>query len=180
MSFAYNPLNRLMLLIGIKMNARRFSIAAIPIAAILYLTGCTNNAEMPPSSIPSPVTAVEQVNTGAIDGKAQSKLEKRLVLTNTSTPQAMQLAATLKKANAKVYTAYWCPHCHDQGELFGKNAFAIVAPIECAKDGKGTQVALCKEASSKAGERFGFPTWEIKGQYYPGVKTLDELSAIVK
>ena len=126
------------------MNARRFSIAAIPIAAILCLTSCTNNADILPSSIPSPVTAVEPVNTGAIDGKAQSKLEKRLVLTKTSTPQAMQLAATLKKANAKVYTAYWCPHCHDQGELFGKNAFAIVAPIECAKDGKGTQVALCK------------------------------------
>lgn len=183
MSFAYNPLNTLMLLIGIKMNACRFSIAAIPIAAILHLTSCTNNADILPNSISSPVTAVEQVNTGAIDGKAQSKLEKRLVLTKTSTPQAMQLAATLKKANAKVYTAYWCPHCHDQGELFGKDAFAIVAPIECSKDGKNAQVALCREASNaanKAGEKFGFPTWEINGQYYPGVKTLDELSAIVK
>ena len=67
-----------------------------------------------------------------------------------------------------------------KGELFSKNAFAIVAPIECAKDGKGTQVALWEKASSKAGGRFGFPTWEIKGQYYPGVKTLDKLSAIVK
>lgn len=156
------------------MNVRYYSIAAI-----LCLAGCTNKIEIPPSSISSPATAVEPVTTG-MDGKAQSKLEKRLVLTKTSTPQAMQLAATLKKANAKVYTAYWCPHCHDQGELFGKDAFAIVAPIECAKDGKSTQVALCKEASSKAGESFGFPTWEIKGQYYPGVKTLEELSAIVK
>jgi len=162
------------------MNVRYYSIAAIPIAAIISLAGCTNNADMPPSSIPSPVTPIEQVNTGAIDGKAQSKLEKRLVLANTSTPQAMQLAATLKKANAKVYTAYWCPHCHDQGELFGKDAFAIVAPIECAKDGKGAQVSLCRETASKAGENFGFPTWEINGQYYPGTKTLDELSAIVK
>lgn len=55
-----------------------------------------------------------------------------------------------------------------------------MAPIECAKDGKNAQVALCKEASNKAGENFGFPTWEIKGQYYPGVKTLEELSTIVK
>lgn len=157
------------------MNIRHYSIAAI-----LCLTGCTNKVEIPLSSISSPVTAVEQVNTGAIDGKARSKLEKRLVLENTSTPQAMQLATALKKANAKVYTAYWCPHCHDQGELFGKNAFAIVAPIECAKDSKGAQVDLCKGAASKAGENFGFPTWEIKGQYYPGVKTLEELSAIVK
>ena len=106
MSFAYNPLNTLIFLIGIKMNARRFSIAAIPIAAIISLAGCTNNADMPSSSIPSPVTGVERVNTGAIDGKARSKVEKQLVLENTSTPQAMQLAAALKKANAKVYTAY--------------------------------------------------------------------------
>lgn len=156
------------------MNVRYYSIAAI-----LCLAGCTNKIEIPPSSISSPVTAVEPVTTG-MDGKARSKVEKQLVLENTSTPQAMQLAAALKKANAKVYTAYWCPHCHDQGEMFGKNAFAIVAPIECAKDGKNAQVSLCKEAANKAGERFGFPTWEIKGQYYPGVKTFEELSAIVK
>ncbi len=159
------------------MNVRHYSIAAI-----LCLAGCTNKIEIPPSSISSPATAVEPVNTG-MDGKARSKVEKQLVLENTSTPQAMQLAAALKKANAKVYTAYWCPHCHDQGEMFGKEAFAIVAPIECAEDGKKAQVALCKKAANaanKAGESFGFPTWEIKGQYYPGVKTLEELSAIVK
>ena len=162
------------------MNVHRFSLTAIPIAVIISFTGCTNQATIPPTTISSPVAAVETVNSGAIDGKEQSKLEKRLVLTNTSTPQAMKLAAALKKANAKVYTAYWCPHCHTQGEVFGKSAFAIVAPIECAKDGKGTQVTLCKEAASKAGEGFGFPTWEINGKYYSGVKTLDELSAIVK
>ena len=174
MIHTYNSFNTITLLTGTPMNVRHYSIAAI-----LCLTGCTNKIEIPPSSISSPTTAVEPVNTG-MDGKARSKVEKQLVLENTSTPQAMQLAAALKKANAKVYTAYWCPHCHDQGEMFGKNAFAIVAPIECAKDGKNAQISLCKQAANKAGESFGFPTWEIKGQYYPGVKTLEELSAIVK
>ena len=150
------------------------------IAAVLTLTGCTNQANITPTTNSTPVAAVEAVSSGAIDGKEQSKLEKRLVLTNTSTPQAMKLAAALKKINAKVYTAYWCPHCHDQGEVFGKSAFAIVVPIECAKDGKGAQVALCKEAKAKVGDDFGFPTWEINGKYYSGTQTLDQLAAIVK
>ena len=176
MIHAYNSCSTLTLLTGITtMNIRHYSIAAI-----LFLTGCTNQANTPPTTISSPVASVETVNSGAIDGKEQSKLEKRLVLTNTSTPQAMKLAAALKKANAKVYTAYWCPHCHDQGEVFGKSAFTIVAPIECAKDGKDAQVALCKEAKAKVGDDFGFPTWEINGKYYPGTQTLDQLAAIVK
>jgi hypothetical protein len=115
-----------------------------------------------------------------LDGKARSKEEKRLVLDNPSTPQAMTLAMALKKAKAKVYTAYWCPHCHDQGELFGKEAFAIVAPIECAKDGKNSQVDLCRATAKKVGEDFGFPTWEINGKFYPGIQPLDRLAEMVK
>jgi glutaredoxin len=115
-----------------------------------------------------------------VDGKARSKEEKRLVLDNPSTPQAVTLALALKKANAKVYTAYWCPHCHEQGELFGKEAFAIVAPVECAKDGKNSQVELCKATAKKVGEDFGFPTWEINGKFYPGVQPLDRLAEMVK
>jgi hypothetical protein len=85
-----------------------------------------------------------------VDGKARSKEEKRLVLDN------------------------------DQGELFGKEAFAIVAPVECAKDGKNSQVALCTATALKVGEDFGFPTWEINGKFYPGGQPLDRLAEIVK
>jgi glutaredoxin len=114
-----------------------------------------------------------------VDGKVRSKQEKRLVLDNSSTPEAVTLAKALKKANAKVYTAYWCPHCHDQGELFGKEAFAIVVPVECAKDGKNSQAKLCQEMAKKSAD-FGFPTWEINGRFYPGVQPLDRLAEIVK
>jgi glutaredoxin len=132
--------------------------------------------DKPPAATPT-TSAMPEV---ALDGKARSKEEKRLVLDNTSTPQAVTLALALKKANAKVYTAYWCPHCHDQGELFGKEAFAIVAPVECAKDGKNSQVELCRATAQKVGEDFGFPTWEINGKFYPGIQPLDRLAEMVK
>ena len=54
------------------MNIRYYSIAAI-----LFLTGCTNQANIPPTTISSPVAAVETVNTGAIDGKERSE-ERRV------------------------------------------------------------------------------------------------------
>lgn len=143
------------------------------------LAGCGSKEGSSQPALPIEVSP-SSTAVADVDGKARSKAEKRLVLTNTSTPQAITLALALKKANAKVYTAYWCPHCHDQGELFGKEAFAIVAPIECAKDGQKNQVALCRAVAEKAGDDFGFPTWEINGRFYPGQQTLEQLEAIVK
>ena len=43
--------------------------------------------------------------------------------------------------------------------------------IECAADGKNSQVALCQ---SKAIE--GFPSWEIDGRIDSGVKSLSKLA----
>jgi hypothetical protein len=156
---------------GMVMNSRLFS----SILVIGFLAGCS---KVPPPA-PSASPVAQSMDAVAIDAKAQSKIEKKLVLSNSSTPGAIAVAVALKKAKAKVYTAYWCPHCHDQGEAFGKEAFAIVAPVECAKDGQGSQMALCDEAAKKSVDTFGFPTWEINGRFYPGVKTVDELGAIV-
>jgi hypothetical protein len=136
------------------------------------LASCASPATLDKTPIATPTVS-------SMDGKVRSKEEKRLVLDNSSTPEAVTLALALKKANAKVYTAYWCPHCHDQGELFGKEAFAIVAPVECAKDGKNSQTELCQQTAKKSAD-FGFPTWEINGRFYPGVQPLDRLAEIVK
>jgi glutaredoxin len=70
-----------------------------------------------------------------------------------------------------MYSAYWCPHCHEQKELFGQEAAAKLDVIECATDGKNSQASLCQ---SKAIE--GFPSWEIKGQIDSGVKSLQKLA----
>jgi glutaredoxin len=72
-----------------------------------------------------------------------------------------------------LFTAYWCPHCHEQKELFGREASQRLKVIECAPDGQNSQVALC--ASKKIES---FPTWEIKSKLISGVKPLNKLASL--
>ena len=94
-------------------------------------------------------------------------------VTSTSTPQSIALAEHLTQTGAVMYSAYWCPHCHEQKELFGKEATARLKVVECAPDGRNSQKALC---DSKKIE--GFPTWEINGKLDSGVKPLARLAEL--
>ncbi len=94
-------------------------------------------------------------------------------VTSTSTPATIALADHLTATGAVMYSAYWCPHCHDQKQLFGKEASAKLKIIECAPDGQNNQAALCASKNIQ-----GFPTWEIKGQLDSGQKTLAQLAAL--
>ncbi len=101
-------------------------------------------------------------------------------IVNTSSNTEIELAKHLKSIGAKMYGAYWCPHCHDQKELFGKEAAQIFNYVECAPDGVNSQTALCQEVGPKiekqTGQPLGFPTWEINGKYYSGTQTLTDLA----
>ncbi len=90
-----------------------------------------------------------------------------------STPGTLALAEHLSASGAVMYSAYWCPHCHEQKELFGKEASARLKVIECAADGQNSQKALCDQKRIE-----GFPTWEINGQLDSGVKSLDTLAQL--
>jgi uncharacterized membrane protein/glutaredoxin len=94
-------------------------------------------------------------------------------VTSASTPATLALAEHLTATGAVMYTAYWCPHCHDQKELFGKEATAKLKIVECAPDGRNNQAALC---ASKKIE--GYPTWEIKGKLDSGQKSLARLAEL--
>ncbi len=94
-------------------------------------------------------------------------------VTSASTPQTIALAEHLTSTGAVMYSAYWCPHCHEQKELFGKDATAKLKVVECAPDGRNSQKALC---DSKKIE--GFPTWEINGKLDSGVKPLAKLAEL--
>ncbi|MCP9838983.1 vitamin K epoxide reductase family protein [Cyanobium sp. N.Huapi 1H5] len=94
-------------------------------------------------------------------------------VTSASTPATIALADHLTATGAVMYSAYWCPHCHDQKQLFGKEASAKLKIIECAPDGQNNQAALCASKNIQ-----GFPTWEIKGQLDSGQKTLAQLAAL--
>jgi hypothetical protein len=90
-----------------------------------------------------------------------------------SVPDQIALATHLQTIKARLYGAYWCPNCHTQQELFGKEAFTAITYIECDPRGKDAQPDLCKAANIKA-----YPTWEIRGKYYTGRQSLEKLAIL--
>ena len=96
-----------------------------------------------------------------------------LPVRSDSSPAAIALAEHLTAVGARMYTAYWCPHCHEQKELFGRQATAKLQVIECAPDGRNSQKDLCD-----AKKIDGYPTWEINGKLDSGVKPLPKLAEL--
>jgi hypothetical protein len=64
-------------------------------------------------------------------------------------------AKCLTAKGAKMYGAWWCPHCAEEKELFG-NAFQYVNYVECSPAGERTQNDVCKQAAVK-----NYPTWQF-------------------
>tara|TARA_Y100000766_G_scaffold93994_1_gene80286 strand:+ start:381 stop:1322 length:942 start_codon:yes stop_codon:yes gene_type:complete len=90
-----------------------------------------------------------------------------------SSPEKIKLAEHLTNEGAVMYNAYWCPHCHDQKEMFGKEATKKLNLVECAKDGFNNKRELCEAKGIT-----GFPSWEINGSIESGVKSLEELAEL--
>ncbi|MGC1652514.1 MAG: hypothetical protein WA722_06820 [Candidatus Sulfotelmatobacter sp.] len=80
-------------------------------------------------------------------------------------------AKCLATKQTKMYGLYWCPHCIEQKEMFGK-AFQYVPYVECAIKGSRELTPACKAAGIKL-----FPSWQF-GANPPreGVYPLQELS----
>ena len=99
--------------------------------------------------------------------------QRKLLVTSESTKESIELAKYLKVKGVVKYSAYWCPNCLNQSELFGKQAYRELNVVECAKDGINSQTQLCIDKKIK-----GFPTWEINGKLILGVLSLKELSKL--
>ena len=103
---------------------------------------------------------------------------KQPVVTTESPPQATSLAARLKKAGVQMYGAFWCSHCYDQKQIFGKEAMSEFPYVECFPNGwkQGVEMApACKAAKLE-----GFPTWVISGsEKLEGAQSLENLQAVV-
>ena len=100
-------------------------------------------------------------------------IPRELKVTSESTKETIKFAKYLKDSGVIKYSAYWCPNCLNQSELFGKQAYRELNVVECAKDGKNSQSQLCIDKKIQ-----GFPTWEINGNLFLGVLTLKELSKL--
>ncbi|NJP08281.1 MAG: hypothetical protein HC866_01415 [Leptolyngbyaceae cyanobacterium RU_5_1] len=140
---------------------RRNPLTAV-FAIVLTSTGVAASAiSLRPPTADAELTqpAVAPLSVG--DRVADNAADSRAVLS---------LARHLKKVGAKMYGAYWCPHCKHQQEMFGE-AFKHINYIECDPKGANAKPALCKAAKVT-----GYPTWEIKGKFYVGTQSLDELA----
>jgi protein-disulfide isomerase len=96
-------------------------------------------------------------------------------VTTTSSANEIALAKHLRKIGAKLYTAYWCPHCHSHKQRFGKEAVKQLEVVECDQRGVNPQTQLCRDKKVRA-----FPTWEINGKLYPGDQSLESIANFSK
>ncbi len=65
-------------------------------------------------------------------------------------------ATCINKSGATFWGAWWCPHCKEQKELFGRSA-SLLPYHECSTpDGNG-QLGDCKAAGIES-----YPTWDFK------------------
>ncbi|CAA7035697.1 unnamed protein product [Microthlaspi erraticum] len=95
-------------------------------------------------------------------------------ITTSSSPDAIALAKHLNSIGAKMYGAFWCSHCLEQKQMFGREAAKLLNYVECFPEGykKGTKIfKACSEAGIE-----GFPTWIINGQVLSGEVELAELA----
>jgi uncharacterized membrane protein len=94
-------------------------------------------------------------------------------ITTTSGEAEIALAKHLNSIGAKEYGAFWCPHCYEQKQLLGKEAFKELNYVECDPQGKNPQPQACQDAGVQS-----FPTWEINGKLYPGVQLPEKLAEL--
>ncbi|ACK66926.1 Vitamin K epoxide reductase [Rippkaea orientalis PCC 8801] len=94
-------------------------------------------------------------------------------VTMTSGEAEIALAKHLTAIGAKMYAAFWCPHCFEQKQLFGKEAAKEITVIECDPSGKNPQPQACAAAGIQS-----YPTWEIKGQVLRGTQLPRKLAEI--
>ena len=118
-----------------------------------------------------PLIAFLALSTGVNSSHLNN--QKELIVTSESTKETIKFAKYLKDSGVIKYSAYWCPNCLNQSELFGKQAYKELNVVECANDGKNSQTQLCIDKKIK-----GFPSWEINGKIILGVLTLKELSTL--
>ncbi|MEM9815336.1 MAG: vitamin K epoxide reductase family protein [Cyanobacteria bacterium P01_D01_bin.6] len=94
-------------------------------------------------------------------------------VTTESGEAEIALAQHLTAIGAIKYGAWWCPHCHAQQTLFGQQAFDYVTYVECDVEGIDPQPQVCQAAGVQS-----YPTWEINGETYAGVQSLEFLAEL--
>jgi len=92
-----------------------------------------------------------------------------LYLKKPAPPDIMEELAKCIGQNSVVYTQTGCIHCIEQEEMFG-DYVRYLTIVDCLKD---NNIQRCISAGIE-----GTPTWIIKNQTYPNVRTIEELKEL--
>jgi glutaredoxin len=143
----------------------------VPAAIIVMLTLTDNGfTKTKPQATSLPSNSLQTLQQNSTTTNTEQTDEAKQ---DKSISSEMALAEHLSKQGAKMYGAYWCPHCSNQKQFFGEKAFSKINYIECDPRGKNPQVNLCRSAKIT-----GFPTWEINGKMYQGMRSLNDLATL--
>mmetsp|Transcript_9933 Transcript_9933/g.18111 ORF Transcript_9933/g.18111 Transcript_9933/m.18111 type:complete len:261 (+) Transcript_9933:56-838(+) len=175
-------LRRILAVNGALLTASSITTSTSPQSPLLRSSSSSLSPFQPPLANAAPPFAIMEEEMGYYPMKTStdetivmvpSKVKRR------STPQAIALAQYLRAANAKMYGAYWCPHCSRQKELFGAEAWAYlegsggyVGYVECAPKGYKSQFAACAKEGVE-----GYPEWKFgNGKSAGGEMELTEIA----
>ncbi len=151
---------------------RRLCLFGSSIALIVLFSSLAVHADVERADVERVAQAqLSSANTLTLEPQGEPTLGVGWEVKALSGTAELQLARHLKQIGAKEYSAWWCPHCHIQKELFGKNAYTELPNVECDSAGKNAQPAVCDMAKIE-----GFPTWDIKGQRLIGPQSLQTLA----
>ncbi len=84
---------------------------------------------------------------------------------NQTTPQEKVISCIASKAT--LYGSKYCPHCQNQKKIL-RNYLSLFKSIDCLDNPE-----LCDKVGVDR-----YPTWEIDGKLYPGVKSIEELKKL--
>lgn len=150
----------------------------LPPPGIIAVTGSPSEGKSEKAPSTTNETSKQPTNSGnASPSQRQSNTPQndpanpKPAATGNTNPK-LALAQHLTDTGAKMFGTFWCGACQYQREEFGE-AFNQVVEIECDPRGKNPQTDLCQQAGIKA-----FPTWQVNGQLYQGVRSLDELAEL--
>lgn len=86
----------------------------------------------------------------------------------------LEFATCVADSGAKMYGAYWCPHCQNNKDMFGAYWDAIESKVyvECDPYGDGSQAEECINNNIQ-----GYPTWiYANGVSIPGENDLNVIA----
>jgi len=149
------------------------------LVALLFSAACNDSFPVPPNipASPSTITLTATKNTPLFSMFRDGPGAQWTALTNTAMTidtigsSFDTFAKCVASKQARMYGAYWCPHCLEQKEMFGAS-FHYVPYEECAIKGSSELATPCKMAGVKL-----FPSWQF-GMEPPkeGVLSLEALA----